>query len=141
MNMNEAKRLREELARERTEGRGTTGRGFSAEVRQSVVEFLARERARGTKACDLRKALGLSRPTLYAWSGARAPSSCHKFQELAVVPARGTGQTSEIQRDGGNANECRVERTHRIVVTGPGGIAVVGMTVSDVAELFRRLGC
>ena len=89
---------------------------------------------------ELGRALGLSEPTVYAWSGAKAPGSAGKFRQLAVVPTRG-GQNAESQADDGNGCESRGDGARWIVVRGPAGIAVHGMSVSDVAELFRRLGC
>jgi hypothetical protein len=69
--MKQARELRTALNREREAGRGKGKQGFSAGPRQRVVEFLRRERASGRRADDLIAAVGLSRPTFYAWAGTK----------------------------------------------------------------------
>lgn len=129
--MEQARELRAALNRERRAGRGKGKQGFSAGLRQRVVEFLRRERANGRRVDDLVAALGLSRPTVYAWVGAKAAPQ-PAFRQLTIVPKRrGRATTDDVHRKA----DCGV------VVMGPGGVAVRGMSVGDVAELLRRLGC
>ncbi len=141
--MDEAKKLRLALEHERGKGGGTGRRGFSQALPARVVEYLHRERQRGKTVEELVETSGLSRPTVYAWMGsgtARRPGPA--FRQVRVVPAHagllGTG--------GGHVppeiDDSRIaEATRRVVVMGRGKVAVVGLSVGEVAELFRRLGC
>jgi hypothetical protein len=123
--MDELKKLRQRVARERAAGCGKDGKRYSEALRRDVSAYLQAARAKGTSPNQLAPALGLSVPTAYEWSsktgGARRKSKA--FQRMSVVSQAATADANAI------------------VVTGPGGLRAVGLGVAELAELLRRLGC
>lgn len=139
--MDAAKKLRAALARERAAGRGIGKQGFGQGLKQKVVSYLRCERAKGRAVSELVAAIGISHPTYYAWVGAVAPRRKKAFCQIAELPVAKaqTSNATDAMAQSGVAQSCAV--SSRIVVMGPGGVAVLGLSVSDVAELVRRLGC
>src|SRR5512142_2605909 len=121
--MDELKKLRQRLAKERAAGCGKDGKRDSEALRRDVSAYLQAARAQGTSPNQLAPALGLSLPTAYEWSsktgGAQRKSKA--FQRMTVV------------------SEPTAARANTIVVTGPGGLRAVGLGVAELAELLRRL--
>lgn len=140
--MDEAKRLRIALADERSTGRGRGKKAYSTELQRKIVSYLRRERATGRAVEELIASVGISRPTYYAWVGAARPRvGVRGFRQMAVVPTP-TATPTTSDSTGVRAEVATLPRREGgIVVMVPGGIAVVGMSVADVAELARRLGC
>lgn len=123
--MDELKKLRQRVARERAGGCGKDGKRYSEALRRDVSAYLQAARAKGTSPNQLAPALGLSVPTAYEWSsrtGGRQRKS-KAFQRMSVVSQAATADANAI------------------VVTGPGGLRAVGLGVAELAELLRRLGC
>jgi len=130
--MDELKKLRRRLVQERAQGRGPGGKRYSEELRRDVSVFLRAERKKGTSPNRLAPVLGLSLPTAYEWSlKSEATNKQKAFRRVSIV-ARAAGEG-----DG----ECTPAKASQIVVTGPGGLQAVGLGVSELAELLRRLGC
>jgi hypothetical protein len=123
--MDELKKLRQRVAKERAAGCGKDGKRYSDELRRDVSAYLQAARAKGTSPNQLAPALGLSLPTAYEWSSRKGerPGKSKSFQRMTVVPQPATGEANAI------------------VVTGPGGLRAVGLGVAELAELLRRLGC
>ncbi len=141
--MEEAKKLRAELSRERAAGRGSGKRGYSTELRQKTVAYIRRERAAGRSVEEVLAAVGLSRPTYYAWGGAVRPRTSRKgFRRMEVVAASTTASplTCNVS-DGATLARTLPPCESRILLMAPSGVTVVGMSVAEVAELVRRLGC
>jgi hypothetical protein len=130
--MDELKKLRRRVAHEQAEGRGVAGKRYTTELRRDVSAYLSAARAKGRSPHQLGPALGLSLPTAYEWSSKgkreRKPKA---FQRMAIV-ARPTARSGD-----GDTTTAATQ----IVVTGPGGLQAVGLGVSELAELLRRLGC
>lgn len=145
--MDEAKRLRAALAEERLAGRGRGRKAYSTELRRRIITYLRRERATGRAVDELIESVGISRPTFYTWVGAsRSRGGAKGFRQLAVVPTSATVAPPTVQVGATfNVSDARYRKGPTnvvgITVLGPSGIAVVGMSVADVAELVRRLGC
>lgn len=92
-------------------------------ARAQVVELIERARAAGHSYRAVAGALGVSFHTMMGWrQRARAASTKSKLSPVRVEP-RSRPATA---REG-------------LVVRGPRGLAVEGMTVADVAELWMRL--
>lgn len=123
--MDELKKLRQRVAKERAAGCGKDGKRYSDALRREVSAYLQAARAKGTSPNQLAPALGLSLPTAYEWSTRKGggPGKSKAFQRMSVV-----AQPAAAQANG-------------IVVTGPGGLQAVGLGVMELAELLRRLGC
>jgi hypothetical protein len=129
--MDELKKLRRRVAEEQAQGRGQ-GKHYSEALRQDVSAYLRAARAKGKSPHQLGPALGLSLPTAYQWSSKGKRERKQKaFQRMAIV-ARPTARSGD-----GEATTAATQ----IVVTGPGGLQAVGLGVSELAELLRRLGC
>lgn len=129
MEESKARALRLRLTQERATGRGRGRRAFTDGLRRDVVEFFRAERARGTSPDRLVEGLGLSRPTLYQWCSTGKGQTA--FRQMAIV--------RKAPLDCGNG--AREGGPTRAFVTGPYGLAIHGLGVNELAELFRRLGC
>lgn len=123
--MDELKKLRQRVARERATGCGKDGKRYSHALRRDVSAYLQAARAKGTSPNQLGPALGLSLPTAYEWSSKKGKPQIEAkaFRRMSVV--------SEPTAAGPGA----------IVITGPGGLRATGLRVAELAELLRRLGC
>lgn len=104
--------LRQALARA-AEGRGRPR--YPEALRQRVVTHVRDRRARGASLRQLADELGLAVPTLVRWGG--PPPA---FRPVLVEPAP------------------RAAPGH-LVVHGPGGLRVEGLTLDEAVELVRRL--
>jgi hypothetical protein len=104
--------LRQSLARA-AEGRGRPR--YPEALRQRVVAHVRDRRARGASLGLLANELGLAVPTLVRWSGPRPA-----FRPVVVAPASPAAPG-------------------HLVVHGPGGLRVEGLTLEEAAELLRRL--
>jgi transposase len=104
--------LRQALTRA-AEGRGRPR--YPEALRQRVVAHVRDRRARGASLRQLADELGLAVPTLVRWSGPRPA-----FRPVVITPASPTA-------------------SGHLVVHGPGGLRVEGLTLEQAAELLRRL--
>jgi DNA-binding IclR family transcriptional regulator len=127
--MNETRELRALLAEERQRGSGTAKRGYSAGLRQRVVSFLSRERGQGVGEAELAKRLGLAKSTVHEWGRAAQGAP---FRAV-VVRASEEAKAAPLAEG--------TERSSRLVLEGAAGVRVYGLSVSDVEQLLRRLGC
>jgi hypothetical protein len=104
--------LRQALARA-VEGRGRPR--YPEALRQRAVAHVRDRRARGTSLQRLADELGLAVPTLVRWSGPRPA-----FRPVVVEPVSPSA-------------------SGHLVVHGPGGLRVEGLTFERAVELVRRL--
>jgi len=86
-------------------------------MRSEVLGLAERARAAGESYREIAKQLGVSFHTLMAWR--QRTKKAGAVQPVRVTPARAAGAT---------------------VVRGPRGLEVEGLTVSELAELWMRLG-
>ena len=93
------------------QGARTRGRWIPPEVRAKAVEYVSSQRSGGKSWRGLATELDVSAPTLQRW--------CRSPRFLPV----------EVRRESATA----------IVVEGPHGVRVTGLTLSQVAELLREL--
>jgi hypothetical protein len=138
--MDELKKLRRRVAQEQAEGRGAGGKRYTIELRRDVSAYLSAARAKGESPNRLAPALGLSLPTAYQWSSTAMSQAGRRskparkttaFRQMTVV-AHPTARSNPEETTAG---------TNQILVTGPGGLQAVGLGVTELAELLRRLGC
>lgn len=113
--MSKAKELKHAV---QTAERSGVGRALPVAVRERVVVYTAERRRDGASWRAIAADVGVSEVTLARWAGAR-PSR-------AVVPFRAVHVASTPPEP-------------RLVVHGPGGVRVEGLTLADAAELLRRL--
>lgn len=104
--------LRQALARA-AEGRGRPR--YPEALRQRVVAHVRDRRARGASLRQLADELGVAAPTLVRWAEPRPA-----FRPVLVEP---TPQAAP----------------GHLVMHGPGGLRVEGLTLEQAAELLRRL--
>ena len=90
------------------------------ELRREVVQLVEEERATGRTYTELARELGMSFPTLMGWR--------QRLKEKRVMPVhiRAREVLATVQ-----------EQTH--AVHGPGGMRIDGMSIADIAELWKRL--
>ena len=123
-----AKELKVRLERERQAQRSRRRPRFSAGVKQAVVQYVLAARARGVTEAQLLQELGIGPETLIRWCGRKDRPG--KFRQVSIV------------RDS-DGPPVAIEPSARLAQTmgHRGAIAIVGLTVSEMAELLGRLGC
>ena len=107
------------VAASATSGAGTGGRGYPLPVREAVVEYTGARRAAGASYEDVAAELGVTAVTLSRW-----------MAETKGVPFRRVEVSAVDDLD---------DASQRVVVHGPGGLRVEGLTLAGVADLWRRL--
>jgi hypothetical protein len=112
MDSRELKRVRALVERER----GAGGR-LKADARHEVVEFVDRAHAQGASYGGLARELGVSSQTLANWRAQEQRSQLLPVRVLAAGPAAPSW----------------------IVVHGPHGLRIEGLTLGDLGELLSRL--
>jgi len=90
------------------------GRPYDAGDRARVVEHAIARRREGAGIGAIAREVGVSSTTLYEWL--REP----RFEAVEIVG--------------------RVQRGEGLVVHGPHGVRVEGLSVAELADLLRRLG-
>jgi hypothetical protein len=89
------------------------GRPYPSDSRARALEYAIGRRNEGAALARIAAEIGVSRGTLTKWI---EPPTCSPFEVVAVTPT---------------------SRTH--AVHGPRGVRVDGLSLEEVAELFRRL--
>jgi transposase-like protein len=100
-------------------------RRYSPLLRQRVVAWAVRRVAAGTSIASLCREIGIGEPTLHKFLGKPARRAAKKsagFKRVKVV-----------------APTAVVERA--VVMRGPCGTAVEGLSVEGIADVFKRLAC
>jgi transposase len=103
-------------------GKQGAGRPYAESARREVVALLVRRRREGVGVAGVAAEIGLSATTLRKWQqGHASPSvTTSPFREVAIVADTPALRTA--------------------VVHGPCGLRIEGLTVTEIAELVRRLG-
>jgi len=126
--MKDVKELRAGIARERRAKSGNQRLRFSAELKRLVVEFVSDSRLRGVSDSRLLSDLGIGPATLIRWCGRRGKSSV--FRQVSMVRAP---RSAAMARP--------VVAVPTLVESHNSPIAIVGLTVPQLAELCRSLSC
>jgi hypothetical protein len=126
--MKNVKELRTLLDRERRAQPNGKRLRFSPELRKRVTTYVSQARARHVPESQLLAQLGLSEATLIRWCGRRGNAGA--FRQVGMV--RGTRATVVTAEP---VVAMLQPNTRHIPV------AIVGMSVADLVELCRGLGC
>jgi transposase-like protein len=116
----EAEELRGEIARLSNH---PNSRRYSPALRERVVAWAQKRTASGASVAGLCKEIGIGEPTLHKFLGKparRVPKKSVGFRPVKV--------TAPLVAE-------------RLVMRGPCGTAVEGLSLEGAAELFRRLAC
>jgi hypothetical protein len=128
--MKEAKVLRGRIDGERRAQASKRHCRFSAALQREVAEYVSEARGRNVSEAQLQADLGLSPATLIRWCGCKTKEPA-VFRQVAMVRAP--------RQVGIRAAEF-VAMPHRLA-NGIAPTAIVGLRVSEIAELCRSLGC
>ena len=119
---NEAEGLRGEIAELSNH---PNSRRYSPALRQRVVAWAVTRVAAGTSIASLCREIGIGEPTLHKFLGKperRVRKKSAGFKRVRVI-----APTAVVGR--------------AIVMRGPCGTAVEGLTVEGIADVFKRLAC
>lgn len=111
-----AKELREALKRAKRMG---PGRPYPEALRRAALEYQKERENEGVSARRIAAELGVEKGTLSHWSRARKPSD-GAFRAIEVVAEP-------------------VRETSRMVVHGPRGLRIEGLTLEELVSLLARL--
>lgn len=120
----EAEQIRREVERQQSEVEGGRLR-YKPALRRRAVAYLRQREGAGETAWTVSSQVGLPWQTLRRWQQA---------SDETVEP-RGAFLRVALARDAG-----RETLQARLAVEGPLGLRVEGLTISELAELWRRLG-
>ena len=98
------------------------GRPYPEALRQAAVAYYRQRKQQGARTEEIETELGVSGMSLSRWSR-RSAERALGFREVEVIEA-------VPERE-------RAERA--LVVHGPRGVRIEGLTVADIAELIERL--
>ena len=127
--MDRATELKSRIERERRTGAGHGQHPFSVELRRAVIACIRDERRSGVADHVISDRLGVSQATLGRWAGPRWRRGRGLRPTGALVPVAITrAEVSEAS-------------AARMIVAGPAQMRVAGLTLDDLAELWRRLAC
>jgi transposase-like protein len=123
-----AKELKGRLERERQAQSDRRRPRFSAGLKQAVVRYVLASRARGATEAQLLKELGIGPATLIRWCGRKDEDV--KFRQMSIV--RKTKEPAVAIEPAAALPALMARR---------GAVAIIGLSVSELAELLERLGC
>ena len=123
-----AKELNSRLERERQAQKSRRRPRFSTGLKQAVIQYVLTARTRGAKEAQLLQELGIGPGTLIRWCGRKSKDG--KFRRVSIV--RDTGAATDTI-------EPITTTSQRLAHSG--AIAIIGLSVSELAELLGRLGC
>lgn len=98
---------------------------YTPEQRQQAVEYVRERQQQGASVEEVARQLGMSSWTLSRWSSAERRVK-REPERAGLVPV-------EVKA------ERAVARAGGLVVHGPGGVRVEGLSVEDAVELLRGL--
>ena len=99
-------------------------RRYEPSLRQRVIAWAQKRVAAGASIASLCKEIGIGEPTLHKFlgnPGRRAAKKSVGFNRVKVVAPRAVAEL--------------------VVVHGPCGTAIEGLSLEGVAQLFKRLAC
>lgn len=120
MSEDETKALRAAVEqKQREQGRGP----FEAELKEQLIAHVKRRYAGGESVGKIARSLGLSEQTVWSWRKQfhAKKSGSAKLRQVAIALVE--PQTEKRQ----------------LVVRGPAGLTVEGVTLDELVELWRRL--
>ena len=123
-----SKELRVRLERERQAQSGRRRPRFTASLKQTVEQYVSAARARGVTESQLLQELGIGPGTLIRWCGRKDQPG--KFRRVSIVRDTSAAPVA-----------IEASATLSQSMGGRGAIAIVGLTVAELAELLGRLGC
>ena len=121
---NEGEQIRREVERQQGEAQGGRLR-YKPALRRRAVAYLERRENAGQTASTVSQEVGLPWQTLRRWqqAGEEQGEKHAAFRRVALA-----------------GEEGRTSRQVDLVVQGPRGLRAEGLTISDLAELWRSLG-
>lgn len=123
--------LKETAARLKAQAEAQSGRGtrwrFDDTFRAQVVAYVRARQEEGGTQEEAARELGLSAWTMSRWSRQRKPT---QHREGSGADFHPVAVKREVQASAG-----------ALVVHGPGGMRVEGLTLKQVAALLRELTC
>ena len=125
--MKTAKELCTRIDRERRAHGDKRRPRFSTELKRAVSEYVAEARSRGVPESQLMADLGIGPASLIRWCGRRSAPSA--FRQVAMVHAS-KGSLPELSGT-----------KPQVVIGRNSAVAIIGLTVSELVELCRSLGC
>jgi hypothetical protein len=123
-----AKELKVRLERERQAQSGRRRPRFTASLKQTVEQYVSAARARGVTESQLLQELGIGPGTLIRWCGRKDQPG--KFRRVSII--RDTSAAPVAIEPSATLSQS---------IGGRGAIAIVGLTVPELAELLGKLGC
>jgi len=126
--MKTAKELCACIDRERRAQAGQRRPRFSGELKRAVSEYVMDARSRNVSESQLISDLGIGPASLIRWCGHR--SKPNAFRQVTMVhTARAT------------LNESSSAGPRVAIGRSNAAVAIIGLSVSELAELCRSLGC
>ena len=116
------------LERERQSQSSRRRPRFTAGLKQMVAQYVSAARARGVTESQLLQELGIGPGTLIRWCGRKDQPG--KFRRVSIVRDTSAAPVA-----------IEASATLSQSMGGRGAIAIVGLTVAELAELLGRLGC
>lgn len=126
--MASAKELRGLLEGERQAQKNRRRPRFTAEVKKAVIQYVMAARARGATEAQLLEELGIGPGTLIRWCGRKGQDA--KFRRMSIV-----------QDSHASAAGIEAMTTPSLSLGRRGVVAIIGLSVPELAELLGRLGC
>ena len=126
--MKNVKELRSRIEHERRSKSGNQRVLFSAGLKRMVIEFVADARLRGVSDSQLLVDLGNGPATLIRWCGRRGKSSV--FRQVSMVRAPGSVAMGKP-----------MVAIPTVIDSRNLSIAIVGLTVAQLAQQCRSLSC
>ena len=123
-----SKELKGRLERERQAQSSRRRPRFSAGLKQAVVQYVLASRARGATEAQLLQDLGIGPGTLIRWCGRK--DDAVKFRQVSIV--RKTKAPAVAIEPAATVSPSMARR---------GAVAIIGLSMPELAELLERLGC
>jgi transposase-like protein len=126
--------LRQRAEKEREQGCGRGGKGYSEAFRKDAAKCVLAELENGVRRTRIAKGMGVGWSTIEQWlpkTNKRKPRKL--FRRLSVTKSQATDARDRVGVEGATST--------RIVVTSSSGLMIEGLTVLDLSELLRRFGC
>ena len=126
--------LRQRAEKEREQGCGRGGKGYSEAFRKDAANCVLAELEKGVRRTRIAKGMGVGWATIEQWlpkTNKRKPTEL--FRRLSVTKSQTTDSQARVDVEG--------SRSSRIVVTSSSGLMIEGLTIVELAELLRRFGC
>ena len=132
--MDRVEELRLRAEKEREQGCGRGGKGYSKAFQKDAAKCVLAELKNGVRRGRIAQGLGVGWATIEQWLPKPKAKKHEKlFRRLSVTKSR--------LAESRDSTEVRAPKVSRIVVTSPSGLTIEGLSISELAELLRRDGC